>query len=395
MLRVALCLALQGPTVTSATPGMTDPVGEETAQELRKVHLYVRGLAEEGLLQDLALRSQGFAYEIQTDPAKASDPEITIVLVRPRPPGYALTVLLPDGRAFDRDVNAPEEQSTRAVASTLANLLAAIADERVVADRREVNLAEELAAGGESIDGEGSAETVEETEAPEGGEATESPELDETSPDPEVPGSSAPPSEASSGGPRSWSVASSLLPVALLSLGSAPAPFAGAGIGVNVIGEAPRGLRVGGELRGGWVARSGRSLHRYRISLVGGYLVHRGRFVLATDALLGVEPWQLREDGERLALDLSGDVADEDEPSTTALAMGLRLNPGVEVVVGPKRRMRLRFGAAAEFSYTGVLASGLRAVNLSPAGDDAIFRVGGPELTLGLTMGLVVGRPGR
>ena len=382
MLRVALCLAFQGPSPTpvEGAASTAEPVREEASRESRSVALYVRGLPTERLLRDLALRSPKLSFELRTGSSRGSGPETTIVLVRPRPSGFALTVLLDDGRAFDRDIEAPEEVAARVVATALANLLAAIAEERIAADRSDVDIAEELAVEDPALVRGLSGSTAAESAS------SAAPKVEATDEHGRRPSQVEDPDQE-----RLWSLGASLLPMTILSLGAGDSsPLAGAGAGLNIIAEAPRGLRLGAGLRGGWVGRTGHSLHRYRISLVGGYQLRRRGFVLAADALVGVEPWQVRRSGERVALDLSGDDSSGDEPSTVALAMGLRLAPAVELAVGARERARLRLGALAEFSYSGVLVEGLRAVNIGPEGQGAIFRVGGPELMLGLHVGIDV-----
>ena len=100
--------------------------------------LHVRSLDDGELRRHLSLRSRGLEF---VDAAAGSPAPAAVLVVRPVDDGYALTVVLADGRAFDRRVAAAGEQAPRIVASALANLLAAIAEERVSADRRAVSAA--------------------------------------------------------------------------------------------------------------------------------------------------------------------------------------------------------------------------------------------------------------
>ncbi len=169
----------------------------------------------------------------------------------------------------------------------------------------------------------------------------------------------------------------------------APRAFGGAGLGLGLIARAPTRLRIGADLRGIWRHLGNITLQRIRVGLLGGYEFHRQRLRLAADALVSVEPWQLRTDGERL--DIRDPASDKTSraPASVALGLGLRLSPSIDLPLPAlSAKAHLRLGAFVETTYSGVAVSGLRAVDLGPPGEDPLFRVGGLEIALGALISL-------
>ena len=347
--------------------------------------LHVRSLDDGELRRHLSLRSRGLEF---VDAAAGSPAPAAVLVVRPVDDGYALTVVLADGRAFDRRVAAAGEQAPRIVASALANLLAAIEEARVTADRSAVDPSQEVASlAATELDPR---EELEPGLEPFPEEAPGlAPELEPEPPvesEPELEAKTSPAERGSVEAP--WRLATSLAPHGLLQLPAERglSPFGGAGLGVGLAAQTPRGLRFGLDLRGHWRRAPSVTLHRYRVGLHGGYGLDRGRFQVAVDAFVAVEPWQLRSGDARLPL--AADASGGDEPPTVALAGGLRLTPALVLPAG-RRPLRLRFAVTSELAYAGVPVDGLRAVYVRDVALEAPeFRVGGLELSLGALVGV-------
>ena len=290
-----------------------------------------------------------------------------VVLVEPRGAAFAVTVVLSDGRAFDRAVEADAEQAPRAVAAALANLLAAIAEDRVEADRADVRIDVGVAGAGEE-------------EAP----PAAAPAPDLTPPEPEP--APAPASALRAEPPPRWALGVHVGGAAILGLGPPEvdrALVAGGG-GVGAVARSPGGALVGvdGRFAGGGVSEA--RLLRGRIAAIGGYGLRRGRFALDVAAVVAVEPWSARVDGAAAAV-----VDGEREAPQVALGAGARVVPALLVAVG--RGVRLGVGVAAELGYAGVVDAGLRAVRLTlprPAAEDARLRLGGVEASVGVDVAL-------
>ncbi|HFE44347.1 MAG TPA: hypothetical protein ENJ18_02490 [Nannocystis exedens] len=130
------------------------------------------------------------------------------------------------------------------------------------------------------------------------------------------------------------------------------------------------------------------TLQRIRVGLLAGYEIRRQRLNLSADALLSVEPWQLRSKGQRLDIIDPAKDATSPAPASVALGFGLRLSPSIDLPLPALANSHLRLGAFLETTYSGVAVSGLRAVDLGPAGDSPLFRVGGLEIALGALISL-------
>ncbi len=371
MLGLVVLAALAAPySMSTAVANHSAPQPAEATEHTQiQAQLYVRGLSETALLRHLELRSPEYAitvgegFNVNASAARAT----TIILVRPRNEGFALTVILSDGRAYDRSIQVSGEQAPRSVASALANLLAAIAEERVLADRNQVDAAVEFAADNNDTQSEQNPE-----------QAHEGP----------TAGSTTAPADPQS--QHRWSIGPHLHPVALLSANSkAKKPFAGAGLGLGVLARTPADFRIGADLRGLWRRLDGVTLQRIRVGLLAGYELHHRRLNLSADALVTVEPWQLRADGKRLEISDPSKNQASRAPASVALGFGLRLSPSIDLPLPALgTNFRLRLGAFLETTYSGVAVSGLRAVDLGPAGEDPLFRVGGLEIALGALISL-------
>jgi hypothetical protein len=278
--------------------------------------------------------------------------------IRRRPlAGFRLTIILSDGRAWDRDVDVAGEQTARVLAVEIANLVAAIEDDRVEADRADVPVP-----------------LAEPEPAPAPAPAT----------DREIVPAAASPSAA----PPAWEIGVPLHGAVVLGLGppgepQAPAA-AGAGLGLSV--RAPSGLLLGVDGRVGGRSRDDFALLRGRVVFGAGYGLRRGPFALDVRGGLGVEPWSVRRQGRAQAVE---SVQTGAPAPGTLLVAGIFAAPGVAVPAGP---IRLAFSLWSELCYGGVVDGGLVAAHVQwqPAAGrpQSLFRLGGLELALGLSIGL-------
>lgn len=390
-LAFARILALTAAAAPTPTPGPPERAPASTtpdadAKPLEVVVLHARDLAGDDLRRDLELRSPGLTIELQAPGAPLELPagrRWAYVLVRGIDEGAALTVILADGRAFDRQVPARADQAARAAASALANLLAAIAEDRVEADREDVTPTADLGAEAPP-DADADAEPRTATDDAADRSTTATRERASTRDPAETPAS---PNAAALPPPR-LSLVPELAPLVVLQLGPPrdAGIFGGGGFGLGLGLRTAAGARVGVDLRGLWNVRGGLALHRLRVGLRGGYELRRGRFALESDALIAVEPWFARFEGARIDVGPSrGDRA-----PALALALGVRVAPAIDLRVSPGDRLRLRLGLWTELTYAGVVDHGLRAARITLAGDGvadaAVLRLGGLELACGLLL---------
>ena len=106
---------------------------------LALVLVSVRGLQSNAVLSALRLRTH-VAVVLDIPPGKEAD---VYVGIRPSPGAaskFSVEVIVSDGRAYDRQVEVAGGQAERTVATTVAQLLAAIEDDTVTPDRADVPL---------------------------------------------------------------------------------------------------------------------------------------------------------------------------------------------------------------------------------------------------------------
>jgi hypothetical protein len=358
----------------SALSAEPPPTGE-------RVVLRSRAIAPEALKAELGLRRpQASIVDFEGEGEQWSRAEAwTLVIVERSAVGFAVSVILSDGRAYDRVVEADSAQGARAVASTLANLIAAISEDRVAPDREAVTL--------ESLES-----TTEEPPGP-----SDQPLEAHPSPPP-PPAAAAPRPEAVSTpvtGAAPWSISPRVGGLALIGVGPPRESGAllGGGAALGIGARSPLGAIFGVDLRLLRRAAGELSLARVRVSFWAGYGLERGLFGVDLAGFVGIEGWSVRSMGERAAV-LEG----SDEAPSSALSAGLRVAPALQLPLGSSRRLRLGF--VGEIGYAGVLDGGLRAARLSAPSTDggadvAVFRVGGVELGLGLELRLRFDLSGR
>lgn len=371
---VAATAVLLAPGTSSAQPGAVEEQSQPSVDAPRVLFVATDGMSEQALLEALALRAPKHPRVGLQSKTQVTTPEqwVYINVDTSGSNGVLLTLILEDGRAFDRTIEPGEVQELpRATAVGIANLLAAIEEQRVVADRHEIAPPQPL--------------PIAESEPAPEPEVQQLPEPEpEPAPEPVASESKPPPAKQAA---VDWG------PILLggVAVGIGPptieSPFLGGGGTLRVDVRWRRGglLGVGAGAMG--LSRSGLALVRYRIGVLGGYNLRVKRFELSTAAGVFVEPWQLRGGSELVVF--QGE-SEEDLPSVS-LGVNVRVEPGLRIQT---KRGAVRLFAWGELAAVGVIDEGLRAVELSISESDSGFRVGGIEAAFGLGIGLwLPGRP--
>ncbi len=337
-LGIAALLGLAPPTASAVGTGLCDAavrtVDLDHDEFLAATHLR---------LPDLQLRSA--EAQVERDPA-CRDRMHAYIEVRPSgPDAWELTLIFADGRAWFRRVASEPDEAARTVASVLANLLAAIEDDEVAPDADHVALPSELEP-----------------------EPEPEPEIPEPKPEPEPEPEPEPQPEPELRfeiGPR----------LALQGIVGA-SPSAGyRGFGAQLAGDLrlPIGVLVGLGLRISGRDAGPLSLVRTQISVGLGYALRVGRFEMPMMVQAELEPWVVREQGQRRRLG-----------APPLLGFGIRLAPGGLVDVG---RTRMRIGLVLGADVLGEPRGGLVPTLRLEPGADPLLYVGGVEVTLGLELG--------
>lgn len=354
-----------GSTTAPPAPQPDEVVPTAEAPRIGVAILRADELDQPALARALQLRSPRLtlvAAGEEAPPAAAGELRAYIEVRRREPALVDLTLILPDGRAWLRPVEVDPDAPTRPIAGALANLIAGIEDESVAPDRKDVAIPQAL------------------VEPPPEPEIVERPPAQDTTPP--TPAPEPPP-------PPRWQLGPGLRLGATLGLAAPDPGLHGLGFGGGLDARSPRGLLLALDLQ--LLARPlGQYLvTRTRIAVGVGYALRRGNFEVPAALLVGVEPWRLRRDGERV-----GQIDSKDGPPRPLLGAGLRLSPGYSAPVG--KSARLRVGLRLELWTSGQPHRGGlgKARLLLPDGPPDIS-VGGPELHLGLEIGLWfdVGKP--
>ncbi len=273
-----------------------------------------------------------------------------------------LVVILQDGRSYERSFTADATDRVHSMATTLANTLAAIREERIEPTRKDVAIPE-----------------PEPEPAP----------VREVVPAPTTPVTTAPP-------PSAPPAVVAPVPIERFELGLTPSgallvglgpggvsgPSGGAGLDVDL--RVPVGALVSVGLRhmtrGDEVAR----VHRFAVHVAGGYALRRKSFELRTIAGFVVEPWFVSEAGE------VRNLRNEDGERAGPLLGGLvSLSPGWLYRRRPTSSVALRLGMRAQLEITNLASGGIGRVRVvQSTGAEEIARVGGVELVLGADMTL-------
>ncbi|MGH1348574.1 MAG: hypothetical protein ACRBN8_43915 [Nannocystales bacterium] len=334
------------------------PTGAQTpASTPLPLVVEVRGLDKAELRQALALRMRGRDVALW---GHASQEPFAYALVDYAEPTLRVTLIQPNGHAYDRTVDNIDEQPLRSAAVELATLVDAVGEGTLTPTRQD----------------------VEQPEPETGPEPKPEPEPQtKPSPEPKPKPVSEPDADNTKPG---LSIGLSLSPVVGIGLAPADGPaFLGAGSSVGVLLGTGSGALFGAQARVLGRAASGFRIIRARFGFAGGYRWQRGALEFVTLGRVFVEPWWLRRDGDAAPL------VHEDEPVSRQplLGGGVRLSPGVLLDQGWDARVRGRLGALVDLDASVIPDDGGRSLILSAqteSGSTPFARLGGVELALGL-----------
>jgi hypothetical protein len=301
---------------------------------------------ERGL--QLRIDGRGIVRSDRVRPPRDGELFAYIELAQVQAEAAELALILSDGRAYRRRILAPAAERPRELATSIANLVAAIEEDTVAPDARDVPLPEPLRA------------VV----------------------SPEVPPPPVPPTV-----PRrewGWSARGEVIAAA-----GPPSPqgLAAAGGSMAVTMRWRACATFGAGLRAAGLQRRGWGLARVRVDLTGGWTWRRPAFELAVAAGVSLEPWLLVRHGATLSL--------ADARRKAPLLGGLvRVAPrwfrplahDRALVIGPVLELA---GAAMPTRDGGVVRVRER------VGTDVrdVFRLGGLEIIAGLELGLWLPAP--
>ena len=274
-----------------------------------------------------------------------------VELRRTSPAQVQVSVILSDGRAYFRTVETDAESPARPVAGALALLIAAIEDDSIAPDQRDVPVPPAIA-------------------APEPTPKVEAPACPAVQPCPQ-PEPVRPPAP-----PPAVELAPVLRTGAVFGLG----PLAGTrgamfGLGLDVRWR--RGVMVAADVKAITAAIDGLPLSRARVAAGVGYALRRGAFELPIVGMVGAEWWGVPGAGEVSRRGANAAIR-------PLIGGGLRLSPGALAQVGA---VRLRAGARVELWGSGEPGpGGLRQPVVGRPGGAAWMGVGGAELSIGLEL---------
>lgn len=359
----ALVLRLWAPPSPEPPPGPGTPRGTtraETTLRIERVMLDADAPLQSSLQGALALRMAPTPVTAYEGATPGTDGLRVYVYVQdPHEDRYRVEVIVSDGRAYAREIVAPEAMAGRILGGELALLLRGIEEGTLVPDRHDA-----------VIPGSDAVGPVDDREA---SLAPAKAPLD----DPEPHAADAPRLELGlfTGGGGSFGVA--------------PAPdIAASGIGLGELGfelRWPTGASVSADLRVGGRRSSPFSVVRTRIALGGGYVLRRGTLELPLRAWLGVEPWGVRANGRGTPV-VPIDGAARQVP---LLGLVLRADPGLRLSFAERPALAVRIGPYVELAASAVWSDGVGAPRLRAAGTgEVVARLGGLELGLGLGLQL-------
>jgi hypothetical protein len=276
-----------------------------------------------------------------------------------------LVVILNDGRSFERNFTVDAEDRVHSIATTLANTIAAIREERIEPTRTDAEIP---------------AADPEPTAPPEPAPAEPPPKpttpvrvepIDAPKPPP-------PPVRryelglAAYGGPL---------------LGLAPRglalPHGAAGLDVDL--RLPIGVLVGIGARYATRQHSDVRVHRIAVTVGTGYVLRRNSFELRLAASLAIEPFVVTDSGTPKAARDS-----KNKPGGPLVGAIVSASPGWYWRRNEQSPLALRLGMRAQLQLSSLTTGGAANVRLR-VGNEAprdIARLGGAELMLGLDAGL-------
>lgn len=330
------------------------PADTEATQQTEVLVVETVGFSREEFTSELQLRLPQRKLLSVESPRPAGG-FVYVHVTRAPPDVVRISIIEPDGRAYDRELPHEPNQEVRVATSAIATLLASVEHGELEPDREDV-----------AIPGVDPAAATTEAE----------PESTEDVGSEEEP--AAPPPRFEVG-----VVAHGLVGLGLVPVTDAGA-YVGAGGGVGASLRLQSGALVSIDARGLRRVAEPFSIGRVRVSVSGGYDWRWKSFALTATAGVGVEPWWVRESGGAATLRYQG------QPTNRRPLLGLvgTVTPAyiwqsegapLSVAVGP----RLGFGGSVVFH------DGAHAVRLDRAsGGQSAGRLGGLELELGIAVTL-------
>jgi hypothetical protein len=393
--RIALALAFLvglAPSLGVASPPASAPPPEPSDRtEVHALLVVDRAGLSERFVEALVLRTDAAIVETEVAGEDAAPPADTAyVVVTRREDHLEILVVLRDGRAWRRAISIAEvgegELLERATATSIANLIAAIADEGVVPD--DILTGSALPWVDLGYD-----------------EGSRRPVPDSVAPPVPVPSDRAAPQdsfaarverqrspERQRSGERAW-IGVFVEPMTLVGLGPPRdgSAWAGSGAAVAARWSAPRGLVIGGRARLAGAGRGDLRLVRGQVAaqLGGEWRLGRPRqpgrrWNVRLLGQVGVEPWR----GWLLAGEAGGN------PSPVFIAPHLGVSAGLAWSIARGRhaaQLGLAVGAEATWATPTRAAFGAwissAAAGASAVAAPATLRVGGMELVFALEVG--------
>lgn len=383
MLAALLCLAAasgltRGPA--GAEHEQRAPAAARTPGEPLRILgavIDVDGVDAAAIERALALRLPGLRrHDREHGAPLADEPGLYAYIEVRRGDGeaIALRVILSDGRAYLRALEASDAEAPRVCAGALASLLPAIEEATAVPDAEDVPLPPALR--GEPLP----LEAMPASEA--GTELAPEPQA-EPEPEPEPRPIAAPVEPAPADAPPRLELGPTVGVGGIIGAGRRAAGWRGAvgHLGVDLRGRRP--WIAGVDLRFGSLAVADLRLSRLRVALAGGVVLRQGAFEAPIVAILSLEPWWFGQ----VPTDMAPTSSEDDGPRPL-LGAGLRVTPSYTAPLG--ERARIRLGARFEVSAAGEPRGGrLRAPLVRDAATGATRAgLGGPELTVGVDLTL-------
>jgi hypothetical protein len=334
---------VEHPTPEAPAPLVVEAVGFDTVDLLDDIRLRVPDRTISSHAEPRPLEAYAYALVTRTNGS------------------IRLTLIRGDGDAYDRTITDTPNQSARVSASALANLLFAVEAGDLAPDRTEVEVPplpddiQDAAAVPTIV----RTATVEPTPRPSNEQSVER----ETR--------------------HALGVELSAGPTIGLAPATAADPLSGGGGAAALLFRANQGATAFLQLRAIGLARNGHGVARIRVAAGGGYTWRRDRFELASIAAASIEPWLVRHDlaSVRVLRDTGS------RARFPLLGAFLRASPGVVLRPRSSEGPVVRLGGHVEVAGSFVVDDGARTPELgvqTANGRDAIARMGGVELSVGL-----------
>jgi hypothetical protein len=332
-------------TTTAAASSFTPPAADTTPRVHIDAIVVDARIAAHGPLEDalrVRLTDRPVSDSTHARAPKKGELFAYLEIENATPERASVRLLLSDGRAYIRAIDAPESTRAREIAATIANLLAGIEEGAIAPTQEHVALPAALRP---------------------------------VAPPPE-PAKPLPPRPLP---PRpEWGL---VLGGAASFAAGAPPPQGLAAAGGELRAEArwPRGPTLGVALRFAGLRAKGYGLVRIRVAPSFGWAWRRGNFELHSIAMITVEPWALLHDA----------AAVDRRPVSALLGGAVRLEPVGRVPLARGKSLRIgpfvEVAGSAIPSRTGGVA---RLRRRDDAGElEDLFRAGGLEIAAGLVIG--------